>query len=1658
MSSVSVEAQLRAKAINLFKYLKDISELKGKAIRSIDSTSYVEKIFLYEIPKENECETPAWNLINHNEDIPEIWLEIKKPKTPSFPKIPNAFTDWIDKGTLNDFKEKPILKEFIHNPEYVDNDPDDEFMDDSKEDINNNPKDSESEISEFQYLKDFPEIQNQWREFVETDWQTWANEMKRISPVQKVYTRLHSTYLQSKKLGETYELILGLGLLSWLTPSNQQVKRHLLTSQAVIELEGKTGTLRVKAHPDGIKLTLEEDMLDGQERPNVENHQAVQECIHEIQTPWDSLQIHSILKTWVNSISSNSRYIEELEYQNKLDKEPIVYFSPAILLRKRSERNFQKCFEDIKVQLEQGVDIPFGIKRTVDVCDDIISESEIDPLNLDHQENDKPYSEPDQIYFPLATNDEQARIIRELNSRQGILVQGPPGTGKSHTIVNLISHLLATGKRVLVTSHTNRALDVLKDKIPNSISALCVNLLGASSGAIKEVENSVQGITDKQFNWDQYQNSELIDRLNNKIHELKKNEAQQSQILRAIRERETFKHNLLRGKYTGTASDIAKQISHERDKYMWIEGLVDLSNFEAPPISNSEATELLKLFRDLNLEDINETEKIMPSPEELISVDSFREHRKNEIKLLNKQIKFDELRQEQLYEKFKSINVALIDDLHKALKHLIDSRQNVLNHCELWVETAVSNIISERDREWKELLNASNSILQNGELLEQARKVDDYLVTLPEQYTRPEKRLAMISHAKDLLLHMESGKGLGFSVFKSKAVKTADYIIKEVSVNGTPCNNKNQVEKLMNFLDLEEKLHRLWKRWESLVERGSFSSYAQQVSRIEDLCEPLEASLDLYPMMENARAICEKMEGIPQPQWHDIDNIILYLKITESIQLDHRVNKSQRFFDECIDFLDSILVKHNVHSVTSLLKEALISRDDSNYSKSITDLNTIFKHKAQLKYKKDLINKLSISGGQLVKELIGDFLNPLWDKRLADFKNAWEWNYANHWLISFVNEYDETSVLAQIESLTNEIHDTTKELIASKAWHHCFSRLGERERQNLRAWMQAIKKIGKGTGKHAEKHRREARAYMDECKHAIPAWIMPLYRVVETVEANAEIFDVIIIDEASQSGPEALLLLFLGKQIIVVGDDEQISPDNIGVKDDDVALLQEKYLSDIERTRKTALHGTSSFFDLADMMFGGRIILQEHFRCMPEIIGFSNKLCYSNKPLKPLKQYPPDRLEPVITVHVDDGYNDGVSSNSINKPEAERIVEQILECCADPKYENKTMGVISLLGNSQSKLIGKMLLDSIGSQEIEKRNLICGEPPNFQGDERDIIFLSMVKAPNEYGVMRAETSQKMKRRMNVAASRAKEQMWLFHTPTINDFGNKECLRYNFLEYCLEPSIELKYPEIEKLIQSIHHTNRNSTAPKPFDSWFEIDVFTKIIDKGYKVIPQYKCGGHRIDLVVEHGQNRLAVECDGDAFHSSPEEIDSDIRRQRILERCGWQFWRVRGSDFYRDQDSALQSLWETLDRQSQIFYQSIIKKEIIESEDDNNSTEEESNLLEGSFNHQDIDSIEDNAKGLKFSSDYKSKKSIDDLNELSNKDLENSVVNILLNSPNNTCMIDGVSTKILKELEVRTRGNPRKQFDKKVKQAISSLARKGKIYKYKAKNERIGLV
>jgi very-short-patch-repair endonuclease len=193
---------------------------------------------------------------------------------------------------------------------------------------------------------------------------------------------------------------------------------------------------------------------------------------------------------------------------------------------------------------------------------------------------------------------------------------------------------------------------------------------------------------------------------------------------------------------------------------------------------------------------------------------------------------------------------------------------------------------------------------------------------------------------------------------------------------------------------------------------------------------------------------------------------------------------------------------------------------------------------------------------------------------------------------------------------------------------------------------------------------------------------------------------------------------------------------------------------------------------------------------------------------------------------------------------------------------------------------------------FDKHRLLCGNAAQFQGDERDVIFLSMVDGPPNDGQLSlrdAGPKNIFKKRYNVAVSRARDQLWVVYSMDPNTHLKSGDLRRRLIEHAWDP---------QALLRTIEVHGAQTDSP------FEKLVLKRLVDAGYRVHPQWPVGSRRIDLVVEGKTRRLAVECDGERWHT-PEQLNSDLERQAMLERLGWTFVRIRGSVFYRVPDTAM---------------------------------------------------------------------------------------------------------------------------------------------------------
>ena len=285
-------------------------------------------------------------------------------------------------------------------------------------------------------------------------------------------------------------------------------------------------------------------------------------------------------------------------------------------------------------------------------------------------------------------------------------------------------------------------------------------------------------------------------------------------------------------------------------------------------------------------------------------------------------------------------------------------------------------------------------------------------------------------------------------------------------------------------------------------------------------------------------------------------------------------------------------------------------------------------------------------------------------------------------------------------------------------------------------------------------------------------------RVSETLPAIFGHFDVVIVDEASQSDISSLPVILRGQKIVIVGDDKQVSPSSLGIDESRILKLSHQYLQDQVEIFKPYFMPDRSLYDLASVVFSKTsIYLKEHFRSVPPVINFSRKYFYNNE-LKPLRILNHNSIykEPLVDVYV----NNGVRAGDKNIGECEFIINSIKKIIDDEKFKYSTIGVVSLLNIRQSDFIWSQILEHIGPEKILQHQIIASDASGFQGRQKDIVFISMVTSSGKMSL--SSTPQKIEQQFNVALSRARDKVFLVRSFKLDDLEREDLLRRSLLDH------------------------------------------------------------------------------------------------------------------------------------------------------------------------------------------------------------------------------------------------------------------------------------
>ena len=1564
------------KAVRLVDYLLRLASLRSKLVRDI--ADYERVLWLDDVPRQEGCFTQAWG---RDEDYdPEVWAEVQSRREPELPGVPDQCKDWIDKSSLRakgDFPGlAPEIVRQVRNPEW------------------RGDSDQPEYISVTECLDSFPEVQRDWNRYLEDRWLPWVGQHSAWESVQGVYSALFAIHQEQLRLGEEYELVLGLGLLTWQTPTGQRVRRHLIVADAILEFEARLGRFTVRPHTEGARLRPELDMLDIADQPARAEEAAKSSLANAGDDPWERGCVDGVLEALVHSINPQGEYEGSLESKRLgASSQPIVEFAPALILRKRSAKGLTETLRRIRERIEEGEDIPgeFADLAEMRPRGDISSDDDLGETNRAFD---------GEVFFPKPSNEEQRRIVDKIRAASGVLVQGPPGTGKSHTIANLICHLLATGQRTLITAKTPRALQVLEGLIPDELRPLCINLLGSGLEEKRSLESSVGGILRRNEEWDEKRSTREREELEQELCNLREEKAEVIRRLRDIRESETHSQSIADGTYRGTAARVAEAVNRDRSAYEWFTDAAPLDI--TCPISEGYLRTALAALRHLTPQ--RRRELSHQWPEALLSPERFPNLVENEKRAIEEEARSAKGADERLADLLSKSNVAIIGKIRDALSTFHDTRRRLSASPHAWTRDALRDVMDGNPSLWRELLRATRTIIASIETL--VPVADETSLDFPDSGNIR----ALLEDVCRLKGHMENGGRLGWGPFRPKLVKGCVYVTKTVRVNGRLCSALDDFSVLSDVLRVRLECERAWGFWAGRSERIQ-GPYALQLQALKALCDALSGVLSVECLIGQCRETLKHCSSLSEPLWADesrIEQVIRSCTLTLASSARCLAEEEIRSIESP---LAALIAKSTAHPIVAESLEAIRSRDIEGFARSWNEIQELEKDRQLTQEVDEYTSVLRIPVPRLMDELERTCGDPCWNERIGQIQNAWHWAQARYWVEKYIRQEDAPALARRAKQIEEEINTTIARLASLHAWSFCFSRLTELHRRHMESWSKSVRSLSKtGRGKRDFRLRQAAQRSLNECKDAVPAWVMPLHRVWDTIDPAPGMFDVVIVDEASQCGYEALPLLYLAKKILIVGDDKQISPSGEFQDTTPINKLLDEYLNDFQF--KEYFDVNVSLFDHGKLRYGTRrIILREHFRCMPEIIRFSNDLCYSDTPLIPLRQYGTDRLMPLEHIFVRGGYREGSNNRTINRPEAEAIVEKIAELCRDTRYTDKKMGVIVLQGDAQAGLIEGLLLERLGAEEMQRRRLVCGNPYSFQGDERDIVFLSMVAANNQrIGVF---TKAADERRFNVAASRARDQMVLFHSVDCDDLSTS-CLRRRLLEFFSNT----KPPKIvgldrDELERRAFQDNRSIVKPPPpFDSWFEVDVALELLRRGFIVSPQFEVAGKWIDLVVEGGRARLAVECDGDKWHGV-DRYEEDMQRQRRLERCGWEFYQIRESAFYADRKTALQGLWSMLEERG-ILPGAYFGDPRTENTEVGQDTEDGQGLEEFDSDGSEEDNEdrlyrEESPEDAEDAPESPGRRADD----VTAAEIQNAIIHVLSECPNRSCTVHSLASRVL---------------------------------------------
>lgn len=1576
------------------------------------------------------------------QDAGDAWVRVARVQPTTPPAVPEELLAWVVvEDNPNKAPIDPKLRKRIDNP----NRPVVKAKKAKKGDTAIEPEivDDVDDISDvggaYIFLRNSPDVEHAYNQWMIV-WNTWAQQEALVREAAQVYQHLYQLFrdLSAEGPSETTEVVCGMGHVLWNIRDQESGKvvpysYPLILQRCEVRL-AEDEDFALELWPVGQSPVLQLGRLgEGNTKEAAEAfwNSKLPGKNDEPFSPFNPQSFASVVTGLVARLDASGSYQDVGSQLPEANERLAVFPWFTFFQKKRSHNNLLADLKRLEQAVTHAVALPEILINLVDrdsvhrLPDKLPVFRGVESFTVRQNEDTA-----QDLYFPLPYNEEQIQVVQRLEVSAGVVVQGPPGTGKSHTIANIVSHYLANGQRVLVTSHSAAALAAVREKIPDSIRDLSVALLTSETESLADFEKSVREIADRLATFNVNVSQRTIDDLMHAVNGLYKQlEALDIQIVEHMGVHHTT--HTLQGQ-TVTLMDLARFYAQHPEAPSWmgrVPEAVARSTQSAdhglvfPSLPSEVDEKLIQSVRQARLD----AGIMFPSLFEPISDPSMWPRDKEIRSAISAQQRLDKLQKQLKDGLSKSQSKPMDIDAVWALTNDVGSLSAAL--AELQSHQAAADALDVQIR--RQAAPDEPILVEDGDSNSNGASAEfcNNIIALRNQLRQ---QLAVLYVPNDAVQNTEfrqaverganNGAPVGGFFQRMKADKSVKAWVDEVKVDGQRPSTTHAWQKVLDYLlllDRAKEIPSSWGRYAQafgwarghdnegvdqnkslVISSPNTQDLFKQVDHIAKSAEfqitrshwrrsiapaierslaqifvdPISTDVSSSTKSKWARAANdqnafhlrakpgredEKIEPMritsPWADWDqksEMEREAVLAVAERSLNLWQSIDQEQRFVEMFKDNIQQLLEKSKPHAHLPALPplpippktRQTVGAPVSTFMDKVqqflehdmwTAKETEFGRRAHrsmdsdpsdgrvLQWRGLLTNAERLYGivtlaaqpaehalTVLAKAGFGDWVHALLKNPLDNLPNPKRTSAAlpddpllpDNWkelvqqaqIHAFLSTLSEQQTLMghfnTRRQLVQSLSASLSELAAEKSWARLALGVTPQQRQALGAYLSAVRSVGSGTGKRSARHQQDARFAMAEAFSAVPCWIMPTSKVSEVMPSELELFDLVIVDEASQSDLAALPALIRGKKILIVGDDKQVSPSNFVQED---LILQQRRTLLANQPFAPLMAPDRSIYDLfSGVLPNSSIMLREHFRCVAPIISWSNKNYYHNK-MVPLRiPSGAERLDPPL---IDVFVEDGKMEDDVNEAEAIVIAREIQKIANDPTMKNKTIGVVTLPSkDSQSNKIRDAIDQAITQGAYINHKILVGPPARFQGSERDIMFVAMTWDGSSSG---ASDRPEFHQRFNVAMSRARDRMVLVRS--IPDTA----LRSGTL--------------LSKVVHHFHddHSVQSAGGKDQCKTELERDIFQALSDQGYYVQAHIGPKHAQIDLVVEDKWGRrLAIECDGDipatrlSGDSWHENWQSAVTNQRILERAGWTFLRVTAASWYLQPQQTLDKI------------------------------------------------------------------------------------------------------------------------------------------------------